>query len=133
MTPRDRTASGRFRILVIADEALEDAALHELIADRVGGIPAEVLLVVPAPDPSGETAEERLEHGIDRLGERGLHVYGWVGHADPVAAIAGALTVFEADEVIIATHASSDVAKRTSERFGLPTTHLVVDRMLAAA
>jgi hypothetical protein len=134
MTPRDRTASGRFRLLVIANETAEDDALHELIVDRVGGMPAEVLLVAPALRSSGDTADARVEHGVERLGERGIHAYGWVGHPDPVAAIAGALTVFEADEVIIASDpAGAVLAQRARERFGLPATHVAIGRMLAAA
>jgi hypothetical protein len=67
-----------------------------------------------------------------------MAAYGWVGHPDPLAAMAGALAVFEADELVIATHPRSnwladDVVRRARERFGLPTAHVVVDRVLVAA
>src|SRR3954453_23077216 len=104
MPPRDRTASGRFRILAIANETAEDAALHEAIVDHVGSMPGEVLLVAPAVYGPAEATEKRLDCGIKALGARGMPAYGWVGHADPIAAIAGALVAFAADELIVATY-----------------------------
>jgi GABA permease len=140
MTPRDRTASGRFRILVIANETVEDAALHEAIVDHVGSMPTEILLVAPTVYGPAEATEERLDRGIAALGARGIAAYGWVGHADPVAAIAGALVVFAADELIVATYPmqrsnwlARDVVRRARGRFGLPVAHVVVDNMLVAA
>jgi hypothetical protein len=146
MTPRDRTATGRFRILVVANETLEDDALHELIADHAGGMPTDVLVVAPAldrvgaPGDVGDSAEERIAHSVERLDAAGIPAYGWIGHPDPVAAMAGALAVFEADDLIISTyplHRSNwlarDAVRRAGERFGLPIAHVVVDRELIAA
>jgi hypothetical protein len=133
MTPRDRTARGRYRILVIANEALEDQALHALVADHAAAMPTDVLLVA-----TQFAAEQHLERAIETLDAAGMAAYGWVGHPDPLAAMAGALAVFEADELVIATHPRSnwladDVVRRARERFGLPTAHVVVDRVLVAA
>jgi hypothetical protein len=140
MTPRDRTASGRFRILVIANETIEDDALHELIIDHAAGMAAEVLVVAPQLDRAGDAVEGRIEHTVERLETDGIAAYGWVGHPDPVAAIAGALAVFEADELIISTlpmqrsnWLARDVVRRASERFGLPVAHIVMDGLLVAA
>jgi GABA permease len=140
MTPRDRTASGRFRILVIANETVEDDALHEAIVDQVGGLPAEVLVVAPAVYGPAEVAEERLERAIERLDVAGIAAYGWLSHPDPIAAVAGALAVFAADELIIATYPmqrsnwlARDTVRRARERFGLPVVHVLVDDLLIAA
>jgi GABA permease len=140
MTPRDRTSSGRFRILVVANETLEDDALHQLIADHAGDAPTDVLVVAPALDRVGDAAEARLMHALERLESAGIPAYGWTAHPDPVAAMAGALAVFEADDVIISTYPigpsswlARDVLRRARERFGLPIAHVVVDRELAAA
>jgi hypothetical protein len=151
MTPRDRTATGRFRILAIANETVEGDALHELIAAHADGLLAEVVVVAPAlnsrfrhwvsdSDAARTAAEARLEQSVTRLGAAGITAYGWVGDADPLEAIADALAVFEADQLIISTHPehrsnwlARDVVRRARERFGLPTDHVVVDRVLVAA
>ena len=151
MTPRDRTATGRFRILAIANETVEGDALHQLIVEQAGDMPTEVLVVAPAlnsrlrhwfsdEDGAREAAEERLARSIERLGLDGISTYGWVGDADPLEAIADALAVFEADQLIISTHPEArsnwlarDVVRRAQERFGLPTAHVVAERALVAA
>ena len=151
MTPRDRTAGGRFRILAIANETLESDALHALVVEQAGDMPTDVLVVAPAlnsrvrhwfsdEDGAREAADERLAHSIERLGFDGIPAYGWVGDADPLEAIADALAVFEADQLIISTHPerrsnwlARDVVRRARERFGLPTAHVVGERLLVAA
>jgi hypothetical protein len=151
MTPRDRTASGRFRILAIANETVESDALHQLILDRAGDMATDVLIVAPAlnsrlrhwfsdEDGAREAAEERLARSIERLGLDGMPAYGWVGDADPLEAIADALAVFEADQLIISTHPEArsnwlarDVVRRAQQRFGIPTAHVVAGRVLVAA
>jgi hypothetical protein len=151
MTPRDRTAGGRFRILAIANETVEGDALHELICMHAGALPADVLVVAPAlnsrlrhymsdNDAARVAAEERLERSVERLEAAGVPAYGWVGDADPLEAIADALAVFPADQVIVSTHPehrsnwlARDVVDRARERFGLPIAHVVADRALIAA
>ncbi|HEX6713928.1 MAG TPA: hypothetical protein VF066_11095 [Thermoleophilaceae bacterium] len=141
MTPRDRTATGRFRILVIANETAADDTLHELVVEHIGDMPAEVLVVAPAAPSrfarieSVEDAEARIAHVVGHLEADGIHAYGWVGHSDPLAAIAGALAVFEADELIVSTRGSRahDLAPLARRRFGLPTTACVAERELLVA
>jgi hypothetical protein len=151
MSPRDRTANGRFRILAIANETVEGDALHQLIVSHASGRATDVLVVAPAlnsrfkhwlsdEDAARGAAEERLGQSIERLHSVGVAAYGWVGDADPLEAIADALAVFEADQLVVATHPehrsnwlARDVVARAKERFGLPTDHVVVDRVLVAA
>jgi GABA permease len=140
MTPRDRTAGGRFRILVIANQTIEDDTLHEFIVEHAGGMPTDVLVVAPSLDREADAAAARIEHAVERLDAAGLAAYGWVGHADPLAAIAGALAVFEADELVIATlpmqrsnWLARDVVRRARDRFGLPVAQVVLDPALVAA
>ena len=63
-----------------------------------------------------------------------MRVDGWVGDADPLQAIADALVVFGADELLIATHPEErsnwlahDLVGRACARFSLPVVHLVVE------
>ena len=154
MTPNDRTANGRFRILAIANETVEGDELHRLIAAHASGRPADVIVVAPAlnsrmrhwfsdEDGARREADARLERSLERLAAAGIASYGWVGDADPLVAIEDALAVFEADQLIIATHPerrsnwlARDVIERARERFGLPVAHVVVDgdhHMLLAA
>jgi len=145
MTPRDRTANGRFRILAIANETVEGDALHQLILHHAGDLPADVLVVAPAlnsglrhwlsdVDGAYAAAERRLARSVARLQADGVPAYGWVGDADPLEAIADALAIFEADQVIIATHPETrsnwlarNVVGRARMRFDLPIAHVVVD------
>jgi GABA permease len=143
MTPRDRTADGRFRILVVANEAVESEALHELIRRHAAGRPSDVVIVAPegrsrvrrfargGGERHGEI--ERIGRLLGRLASEGIPAHGWTGTADPVEAIADALAVFEADELIIATSPewrsdwlAHDVVDRARSRFELPTAHVVV-------
>jgi hypothetical protein len=100
MTPRDRTAGGRFRILAIADDRSEADALHELILDQAGGLPTDVVLVAPLG-----VEQEWLDRCVERLEQAGIAAYGWLGNPDPQAAIGDALAIFPADEVLmVAAH-----------------------------
>ena len=146
MTPRDRTAAGRFRILAVANETVEGDEFHRLVMQHAGSLPAEVVVVAPAlnsrmrhlfsdDDRARHEAQERLTRSVERLNQAGIPAYGWVGDADPLEAIADALAVFEADELIISTHPESqsnwlarDVVRRARERFDLPIVHVVVER-----
>ena len=144
MTPHDRTAGGRYRILAIANETIEGEAFHELIADQAAGRPADVVVVAPAlnsrlrhwlsdEDGARYDAGERLERTLERLADAGIPSYGWVGDADPLIAIEDALAIFPADQLIISTHPEGrsnwlerNVVRRARERFDVPTAHVVV-------
>ena len=145
MIASDPTPGKPFRILAIANETVEGEELHRLIADRAAGAPTEVLVVAPAlngrvrhwfsdVDRARDAAEERLYRSLERLDAAGVQARGWVGDSDPLEAIADAIAVFEADQLIISTHPEKrsnwlarEVVRRARERFGLPTAHVVVD------
>jgi hypothetical protein len=137
--------SGRRRILVVANETVEGRVLHHAIRSRGKQADTEVLAIAPAlnsrlrhwtsdEDAAREAADERLAHFVDRLTEAGIEAHGTVGDADPLQAIADGLHVFQADEIVIATHPearshwlSRNVVERARFRFGLPVLHVVVD------
>lgn len=134
------------RILVVSNETAEGALLYRTIRDRADGRHAEVLVVAPALnsrlrhwtsdcDTAIEAAAVRVKRCLDRLAAAGVDAAGRVGDADPLQAIADAVTWFAADELIIVTHPEErsnwlahDLPRRALQRFGLPTTHLIVDR-----
>ena len=63
-----------------------------------------------------------------------MRATGWVGDADPLHAIADALAVFPADELLVVTPAehrahwlARDLARRAAEAFALPVVHVALD------
>src|SRR3954454_25097814 len=108
------TLSGR-RILVISNETVTGTVLHQAIRFRAHNVSGEVLVVAPAlnsrlrhwmsdVDGARRAAEERLKTCLERLDAAAVRARGEIGNGDPLQAIADALSVFAADEIIIATH-----------------------------
>ena len=132
-------------ILVIANETAGGPVLHEAIRYRARDVDADVLVVAPAlnsrvrhwlsdEDGARAAAERRLEHCLLRLEQAGIPARGRVGDADPLQAIADALHLFPADELVIATHPkprshwlARNVVGRARAKFDLPVLHVVVD------
>ena len=128
MTPRRRTANGRYRILVIANETADGEALHRRVVGQVGRASAEVLIVAPAPAQT-----ERVSALVDRLETEGIAAQGSEGDPNPLEAVADALAVFAADELIISTHPEwrstwleNGLVDLARELSGVPTSHVVV-------
>jgi hypothetical protein len=137
----DRLA--RRRVLVVSNETVQAEILHDTIAAYGPG--AEVFVVAPAlntrlrhwtsdEDRARRAADARLAGCVSALADAGVDVEGWVGDADPLLAIADALAVFRADELLIATHPEErsnwlahDLVARACARFSLPVVHLVVE------
>lgn len=73
-------------------------------------------------DGARRLAGERAHAAVERLERRGVHAESQVGDADPLQAIADALPIFAADEIVIAGDRSvfEVLAARARERFGLP-------------
>jgi hypothetical protein len=136
------------RVLVISNETVEADVLRDTIAAHARTV--EVVVVAPAlnsrlrhwlsdEDPARCAAEARLAGCVEALARAGVDVDGWVGDADPMQAIADALAVFRADELLIATHPEErsnwlahDLVGRACARFSLPVVHLVVDGVVAS-
>jgi hypothetical protein len=135
----------RLRILVMANETLEGAALREEIEHRSRDREAEVRVVCPAlntkikhwisdEDEARRRAQERLGGMLAQLREQHVSAEGEIGDPDPVQAMEDALRLFAADEAIISTHPlgrsnwlEQEVVRRARERFPIPITHVIVD------
>lgn len=117
----------RRRVLVVA----VDAVVPERLAD------ADVLVVAPAlntwlrrwlsdEDSARRRAEKRAAVLVERLRPWSAHVEGRIGDADPLLAIADALSTFPADQIVIATPPDFSVARaetliaRARDRFSVP-------------
>ena len=110
-------------------------ALDAVIPTHLPG--TKVLVVAPAlnswlrrwlsdEDPARRRAEWRLAAVVGQLRRTVVHVEGRVGDADPLQAIADALTIFSADEIVISAQPErsieqvDDLVSRVRERFALP-------------
>lgn len=102
------------KILVVANETVEDESLYDTVRARANG-GAEVFVVAPAlnsrlrhwmsdVDEARAAAEDRLAKFLGRLMRSGLPARGCVGDSDPLQAMTDALRMFAADEIVIATH-----------------------------
>jgi len=144
-----------WRLLVIANETVATPDVQWLVGEHAGGDGADVLVVAPAlsgrlaywasdDTRSRRAAEARLRQCLEALHGAGIEAEGAVGDADPLLALADALALFPADEVVIATHSpgrsswlEKNVVARARTRFHTPIHHLVVEgdghRHVAAA
>src|SRR5262245_64741276 len=86
---------------------------------------SEVLVVAPAlnsrlrrwlsdEDGARRLAGERADATVERLERSGLHAQGQIGDGDPLQAIADALPLFHADEIVIA--GATSLAERPAAR-----------------
>jgi hypothetical protein len=138
--------SGKFRLLVVANETVGGGALLNEIRDRCRERNCEILVVTPAlvgsrvshwasdVDEAIELARQRMELSLIAIGELGLKAKGEIGDSDPNMAIEDALRLFPADEILISTHPPErsrwlehGVVERAREQIELPITHVVVD------
>lgn len=141
-----RGGDGRHRLLVVANETVEGAALLDEIRERCRARRAEALVLTPAlvasrtshwasdVDEAIELARQRMELSLIALRGAGVKARGEVGDSDPMVAIEDALRTFPADEIVISTHPpqrsrwlESGVVERAREEIDLPVTHVVVD------
>ena len=131
------------KIMVLVSEAIDAAALRSALGDDdLEG--AEVMVVAPAlqskrrflladPDPAIARAEEVQVETAERLDDEGIDAVGGTGDSDPMLAIQDALATFEADEIVLFTHAGGErnfleegLVDEATERFAPPVRHLVV-------
>ena len=133
------------RILVVANETLEGARLHEEIVRLANGAAEDVLVVCPAlnsqlrtwlsdEDGARDAAATRLAATVESLTAAGVNVRGEIGDGDPLQALEDALRSFAADAIVISTHAEGrshwleqGVVERARRRFDVPVTHVLAD------
>jgi GABA permease len=139
---------GLHRVLVVADEGCLGAALCRPLAGRLQGRRAEVLVVAPAlvsathyldsdVDAAREAAQGRLAETLAALEATGITARGEVGSESPLEAIAEALAVFAADEIVVVTPPpertnwlEQDVVERAGELYDQPVVHLLIEAPL---
>ena len=132
----------RKRILLVADETFEQAALGDVIGLRPD---VEALVVAPAlnsrirhwlsdEDEARRSAGLRLAASLERLSALGIDARGVVGDADPLQAITDVLFEFKAHEIVIAIRPDGrshwrtrDLVGRARRRFGQPVTQVVAN------
>jgi hypothetical protein len=142
-----RGGEGRYRLLVVATEAVAGAELRNQVAERLRDRGAAVHVMAPAVTETGfehamgdvdaarQEASRRLDESLQQLGRIDAEITGSVGDPDPVIAIEDALQVFPADEILIVTHPDDesrwlekDVFDRARHKFEPPITHVVAER-----
>jgi hypothetical protein len=132
------------RILALVSEPVSADALRAAVGEEDANS-AEVLVVAPAlnsrkrffladPDPAIERAEAVQEETVERLDEEGIDAAGDTGEEDPLLALQDALTTYEADEIVLFTHAGGKqnwqeegLVDEATSRFSVPVRHLVVE------
>src|SRR5918912_587755 len=103
------------KILALVSEPISADALRSAVGDDASD--AEVLVVAPAlnsrkrffladPDPAIERADEVQQETVERLDEEGINAAGDTGEEDPLLALQDALATYDADEIVLFTHAS---------------------------
>jgi hypothetical protein len=139
-----RDAAMTRRLLVVANEAVASETLRELIGADARS-ETDVLVIAPALNTrigfwAGDDrrarrhAEERLTFCLRSLAAAGIDAEGFVADADPLLAIEDALQQFDADRIVISTHADGrsnwlarNILDRARHRFAQP-----VERLRAA-
>jgi len=145
--PLTRGGDGRHRLLVVANETVGGEALISEIGRRCQGRDCEILVITPALaasradhwasaiDEAIVLARQRMELSVIEIEQRlDRRATGEIGDSDPNVAIADALRVFPADEIVISTHPPQSsrwlergVVDRARAEIDLPVTHVVVD------
>jgi hypothetical protein len=127
------------RILVVANETLLGARLHEVVLRLAEDVPEDVYVVCPVSAPSSEeavdAASERLVGALHELRQAGVSARGETCTADPLQALEQALERFSADEVVISTYEEGwspwleeGVVDAVRARFEGPVTHVTEAR-----
>jgi len=137
-------------VLLVANRTCPCPDVLEEVRERAGD-EGHVLIVAPAlnrrlrhwmsdTDGAIAAARGRLDEALAWLVDAGVRASGEVGDADPVQAMADALTLFPASEIVISTYPrersnwlEKDVLRRAGERSELPILHVTSRYGLAAA
>lgn len=136
---RPGDGGGELNVLVVV--------LDAVIPTHLPG--TKVLVVAPAlnswlrhwlsdEDPARRRAARRLAAVVGQLRRTVVDVEGRVGDADPLQAIADALTTFPADEILVSARPERSIEQvdalvsRVRERFALPISLAAGSRSIAA-
>jgi GABA permease len=149
VSPEDLEDTSRAqRILVLANQTMEDRALHDALHRIVGSEQAEYFVVVPAnPVDTGDaeregaafvweaanrSADRRLEQMLTTLRGQGLTVDGELGDYRPLVALDKGMREFRPDHLVISTHPEDrstwlrhGVVADARERYDVPVQHVV--------
>ncbi len=134
----------RRRLLLVANEPFEPAALGDVIGRRAdAALPEQALVIAPAlnsrlrhwlsdEDEARRSAGLRLAASLEQLSALGISADGVVGDADPLQAITDALHAFDANEIVIVMHPEGrshwlthDLVGRARRRFDQPVTQVI--------
>lgn len=134
------------RVLLVAEAECPGAALCDALVARSDAKRLEVFVAAPAlvsplhyldsdVDEERAAAQARLDELLALLAAAGVRAQGGVGSESPLEAIADALAVFPADEVVIAAADGEpanwldrDLLERTRSVHGLPVSRLAYGR-----
>jgi hypothetical protein len=133
------------KVLVLTSEPITAQQLRDALGSGGDPADAEVMVVAPAlaesalqfwmsdADDAIARAEEVRQASVERLDEEGVAATGNTGEADPYTAIEDALKTFDADRIVLFTHAGESQRYREdldeaeiAERFGRPVDHASV-------
>ena len=132
------------RVLVVVDAVCTSPALCAILRARAAGTPLEAFVISPAhgtaatqwyvdEDAARADATRRLRACIACLDDHGIPAAGELADPDPVLAIADALRVFPADQILIvtapqrpSTWLQPSVIDRARRRFDEPVEHVVM-------
>jgi len=129
----------------MTSEPITSGQLRDALATDTDPADAEVMVVAPAfaksalrfwmsdADEAIARADAVRRESVEELGEAGIPAAGDTGEADPHAAIEDALKTFDADRIVVFSHAGKDQRYREdldrhelAERFGRHVDHAVV-------
>jgi hypothetical protein len=132
------------KILALVSEAISADTLRSAVGTDTADN-AEVLVVAPAlnsrkrffladPDPAIDRAQEVQQETVERLDDGGIDAAGGTGEEDPLLALQDALATYDADEIVLFTHADDErnwleegLVDKATERFSVPVRHMVVE------
>jgi len=132
----------RHRVLVIANQGLDDPALYAELRKRAARVVTEAMIVAPvvassslrglADDVDSElaTARRRVGDAVRRLAVDGLYADGRADIADPMESLLDGLREFPPNEVLVLPdeeadwRQASDLAERLRAEAGMPVTAL---------
>jgi hypothetical protein len=133
----------RHRVLVVADQGLQHAALIDEVTRRGELAETEVMIVAPVIassrsraltdeiDQEARRAQSRVERAIERLGDRGIPARGHVDdEGNPMQALLDGLREFPPNEVVMIPGAERGwneaevLGERIRQEVGVPVTEL---------